>query len=189
VGALAAFDAASQAAAYLTGAPTAAAVTAALAGSPAISGAFGAAPTYFAIGEVGVGSTATGTDSGDTETSTLEVKVDLTELALRQDLLIGFYHGTTTGAGVTGVNLDVFVDGNALIHQSFATGAAAETWFTNHALDLGSLASGAALGANTLDVKVELSIPAESASAGFYGDVVIGDPLATATAATAHWIV
>ena len=70
-----------------------------------------------------------------------------------------------------------------VIHQTFSSAAAAKSFFTNHAFDLGSLASGQPLGANTLTLHAVMSITTNVAGSGFYGDLIIGDPPGKATPA------
>jgi hypothetical protein len=161
--------------AFITGAPNAATTSAVLAANSNIAALFGATPVFFGVGELGGAHTSVG-NTAQTITSTLKETVDLTQLAVRGDLLVGFYNGTAVGSGVTNVTFDLYADGIQEVHQVFATAAQAATWFTNHAIDLGSLASGQPLGANSLTLQVVLSVTSTTAGGGFYGDLILGDP-------------
>jgi hypothetical protein len=174
-GAAFAFLTSSQAIAEIMGAPTN--LKPVLNSNPAIKAAFGSSATYFAIGELGGGHSSTGSDV-QISTSSVEVKVDLTQMATLHDLVIGLYGGTSSGgADVTNVTLSIVVNGNELLHQSFATAAAATAYFTNHGIDLGSLASGGIIGSSTnLDVVASLSVTTDAAGASFDGGILIGDP-------------
>ena len=66
----------------------------------------------------------------------------------------------------------------------FATAADAQTFFSDNAIDLGSLASG-----NSLTMREILTVTTSNANSGFYGNVIIGDPPPAAAAphaAAAH---
>jgi hypothetical protein len=73
------------------------------------------------------------------------------------------------------MTFDLFADGVDEIHQVFASAAAAKTYFTNHAFTLGSLSTGA-LSGGTLTLKAVLSVTSATVGAGFYGDIIVGDP-------------
>jgi hypothetical protein len=172
-----------QAIAFVTGEPTSATTAAVLTANSAIKSAFGATPVFFEVAELG-GGYSNGGKNAQTTTSTISETVDLTKLASRQDLMVGFYDGAAVGTGVTGVTFNLFVDGVNVDTQSFATAAAAQTYFTNHAVDLGSLVSGSTLVGtnNILTVSAVLTVSSNKASSGFYGDIIVGDPPATQTA-------
>ncbi|MEO8927789.1 MAG: hypothetical protein ABI306_11575, partial [Caulobacteraceae bacterium] len=181
----AALVSAGQGVALETGAPSAASSNAVLAANAAIKSKFGVSPVFFAIGEVGGGHSSVGTFS-QTTTSSISETVDLTQLASRQDLVVGLYSGAFTGSGVTGVTFDLVADGIDVIHQTFTTAAAAKAFFTNNAIDVGSLVAGQPLGGNTLTLQATLSITSTSAGSAFYGGLIIGDPPRTAVATNAH---
>jgi len=186
-GAAPAFATTQQGVAFATAAPNAASTSAVLAANANIATAFGASPSFFAIGELGGGYSSYGqpAPASETTTSSIVETVDLTKLASRQQLVAGFYDGDVVGAGVTGVTFDLYADGADLIHQTFATAAAALTWFTDNAVDLGSLAAGQPLGGNTLTLQAVLTVTSTSAGSGFYGDLIIGDP-PTQSASPSH---
>ena len=138
---------------------------------------------FFGIGELGGAYSTGGVGSSQTVTSSFNETVDLTQLNPLQDLVVGFYKGTTVGTGVTGVTFDLYADGADVVHQTFATAAAAKTWFTNNAIDLGSLASGP-LSGSTLTLQATLSVTTATAGSGFYGELILGDPPAAKVSAS-----
>ncbi|HSZ11347.1 MAG TPA: bluetail domain-containing putative surface protein, partial [Rhizomicrobium sp.] len=87
------------------------------------------------------------------------------------DLEIGLFGGIAQSSGFSTMSFTVSVNGAALISQTFPTAAAAVTYFSNHAIDLASLASG-----NTLTVTISDSITMTGANQGFVGGFLIGDP-------------
>ena len=62
-----------------------------------------------------------------------------------------------------------------MVNQTFTTLGAAETFFTDHAFDLGSLASGP-LSASTLSLTASLTVTTDTPGSGFYLQLIIGDP-------------
>jgi hypothetical protein len=129
--------------------------------------------SFFAIGEVG-GAFSAGGSGTQTDTSTINLTVDLTQLASRQDLELGLFSGQSAGSGFSNLNLTVVADGNTLINQNFNQ-ANAITEFTNKAIDLGSLSSGI-LSGNTLTLTITTTLVTTSAGTNFYGGFLVGDP-------------
>ena len=172
-----------QGVAFIEGAPSIASANTVLNSNTNIKAAFGSAPVFFGIGELG-GAYSTGAAGGSqTVTSSFTETVDLTQLNPLQDLVVGFYKGTAIGTGVTGVTFDLYANGTDVVHQTFATAAAAKTYFTNNAIDLGSLASGP-LSGPTLTLQATLSVTMSAAGSGFYGELILGDPPAAKTSAS-----
>jgi hypothetical protein len=184
-GASAKFLTGPQSVAFETGAPNAASTAAVLKSNSSIKAAFGSSPVFFGMDELGGGYSSGGASASQSTVSTIQETIDLTQLTTRKDLVVGFYSGTTLGTGVTGVTLDLYADGNAtpVLSESFASAAAAQAWFTNNAVDLGSLATDPQLNANTLTLTADLTVTSTSGS-GFYGDLIIGDPPAAAKTAS-----
>jgi hypothetical protein len=60
----------------------------------------------------------------------------------------------------------------------FTSLSAAASYFTDGAIDLGSLASGP-LSNNILSVEAMLTVTTTSANSGFYGNLIVGDPPAS----------
>jgi hypothetical protein len=163
-----------QAVAFVSGAPTSAITSAVLSANPTINTAFGASPSFFAVGEL-EGAHSAGGSASQTVNSEISMTVDLTQLAARHDLMIGLFNGTEVGAGFTSLTFDLTADGNDLVHQVFSSVAAAVTYFSDNAIDLGSLASGA-LSANTLSLTATLTVVSDAANSGFAGELILGDP-------------
>ena len=112
--------------------------------------------------------------------------VDLNQLSVKEHLLVGFYGGKSVGAaGVTGVTLTISANGSTLVNESFGTAAAAVTWFTNHAVDLGALTA-PLYASGTLNLVGTLTVTSKAAGSGFYGNMLIGDPPSAETSAAAH---
>ena len=96
--------------------------------------------------------------------------VDLTKFSPLHDLIIGFYSGTSAGAGfvANGMTLDVKING--VDHNTtFANVAAANAFFQNQAVDYGALSG------SSLQLDISLSIT-ESAAGGYDFGMLIGDP-------------
>jgi hypothetical protein len=172
-------DTTDQGVAYITGAPLLASVTTILNANSNIKAAFAVSPSYFGIAELG-GAFDTGGSIAVTTNTSVSESVDLSQLAVRQDLLVGLYGGTLVGTGVTGVTLTISANGSTLVNQSFTSGAAALAYFTNDAIDLGSL-NGTLFANNVANITVSLSVTTLGSGSGFYGNVLIGDPPAAAT--------
>jgi hypothetical protein len=164
-----------QAVALLTAEPKSTDVNSILSSNANIKTAFTVplSPIYFGIGELG-GAYAYSTNdtASETETSSVHMTVDLTKVAHLHDLLIGFYSGTAAGSGFASMSLDVKINGTDHI-TDFATVAAANAFFQNHAVDYGALS---ALGTSTLQLDISLSIT-EAAAGSYNFGMLIGDPL------------
>jgi hypothetical protein len=156
-----------------------------LTANSAIKTAFGASPVFFGVSELGGACSSVATSQTVTSYST--ETVNLAELASRENLVAGFYDGATVGTGVTSVSFTLYVDGVDVAGFSGDTAAQATTFFTDNAMNLGSLASGSTLVGtnNNMTVEAVLSITSDAASSGFYGGVVVGDP-PPVSVATAH---
>ena len=151
-----------------------------LTNNAAIKSAFAVSPSYFALAQLGGRYSTAGNGKPETVNTSVNLSVDLAQVASVQDLLIGFYGGTVLGTGVTGVTLNVVANGTTLLTKSFSSGAAAQTWFTNNAVDLGSL-TGSLYSGGVANLTVSLSVTTTSAGSGFYGQMLIGDPPPAAT--------
>jgi hypothetical protein len=163
-----------QAVALVDGAPAAASTTAILNANAKIKSAFGASPVFFATGELG-GGFANGGGGSQTTTSEIDMTVDLSKVSTAKHLIIGLYDGATTGTGVTSVTLDIFA-GGSVDHLALGGGAAAKGAFTDKAIDLGAIS---ALGSSFLSLRFVLTVVSDSASSGFYGGIIVGDPPAS----------
>jgi hypothetical protein len=178
------FNSVRQAIAFENGGPSSVSTEAVLAANSTIATAFGASPTFFAISELGGANSSAATGA---QTTTLETDetVDLDKLASRDDLMVGLYNGAAIGANVTGVTFDLYADGVDVIHESFSSGAAAQTYFTDNAVDVGSLSTGA-LSGSSLSLKEMLTVTSTAPGSGFYGQAIIGDAPAVPVGGGAH---
>ena len=169
-GSQAAFVTTGQAVALVTGAPSTTTTSAILSANSAIKTEFGSSPVFFAVGELGGSHTAASSGS-QTSTSTISETIDLTKLSSVKDLVIGLYDGKVVdSSGVSAIALTVNYDGQTFTET--ATGATAAALFTDKGFDLGSMASFG----STLNLSISLSVTTTAAGAGFYGDVIVGDP-------------
>ena len=151
-------------------APTAGEVNPVLAANSAIKTAFGASPTFFALGEVGAGH-ATGGTTAEVGASSVTVDIDLAELSSPGDLILCLYGGDAVGNGVTGVTVSVTDDGSSLLDKSFTSGGAAKSYFSDRAFNFGALAT-----SGQLDLTVTITVASDKAGSGFYGFFIVGDP-------------
>ena len=152
------------------GAPHAASTGAMLTANSNIKVAFGELNGLHASGDSG---------GSQTTTSTSNETVDLTKLAVRGDLIVGFYQpmGTALGAS-TRATCTLTVNGYQFINQTFSRANAAtltQTYFTNHGMELGLLGSGF-LGGNTLTLQATMTVTTGAGNSGFFGALIIGDP-------------
>ena len=177
-----------QALAVERGAPLASDVDTVLSNNTGIATAMAASAAFLELGEVGA-SYSTGGVTTQTSTASISETVNLTLLPARDDLMVGFYGGTTlAGSGVTAVTFKLYVDGVDKDTQSWSgpgAAAAATAYFTDNAVDLGSLALGSALvkSVPNLALKAVMTVTTDAATSGFYGDIIIADaPPATPAA-------
>ena len=118
------------------------------------------------------GGGATSIVSGpQTSKSTFSGDLDLSTTPLDGDLLLDLHSADLVGTGVTGVTL--FVDaGSQTILKQFTTASAADAYFTDDVLNLGTIQS---LGPDlqSVDVSVELQITTDAPDSGFYIDATL----------------
>ncbi len=179
------FESQGQAVALETAAPDAASTTAVLAANANIKTAFGASPEFFAIDELGGAYAKSGGTAPQTTTETVNLTVDLTQLASRQNLVAGFYNATELGAGFTSLTFTLTGDGTSLVNKTFTTLASAQAFFSDTAMSLGSLSTGA-LGGNILTLVATFSITTDAAGSGFYAQMILGDPPGAAPGASSR---
>ncbi len=151
--------------AFVTGAPASASTDPVLTQNPTIAAAAGASPIFLAQVELG-GSYAVGGSGVETETSSFAITVKLDAADLTKDLVIGLFGGTNHGS-VTDVSLDIFAN-NVDTFKDIGDGAAATAYFTDHAINLGSLSAG-----GTLNLDITLKVTSDTAVSGFYGGIVV----------------
>ena len=149
-------------------------VNAVLAANSHLKTAFAtSSPSFFGIGELG-GSYDSDGISSETDSQTMSFVIDPSKMANPQDLIVGLYSGTVVGSGFTDLDFTIMANGIAVDSQDFTSTAEAQTYFNNHALDLGSLTTLADGG--SLDLQINMSETTNAAGAGFYAGLLIGDP-------------
>jgi len=166
-----AFLSSEQAVAIGTGSPSSASTNAILAANPTISSALGSNPSIFALEEVGGGFSVGGTSS-ETTRSEVQFYANLDSSDKSQDLKIGFYSGKLSGSGIQSVTLAVYANSTEVIEQTFGSGAAAASYFSDKISDIGSLSSGN-FSAGTLNLDVILQVTSNSSNSAFYGGLLI----------------
>ena len=141
----AAFTSLGTALAFVTaGMPDSADADAVLAGNANISTAFGASPSFFAMGELG-GQYSTNGTVAQTIAASIDFDVDITKLSTKGDLIVGFFNPVSVGASFTSLVFTLQIAGGAtLISKTFTTVAAANAFFADNAIDLGAIGSGSA---------------------------------------------
>jgi hypothetical protein len=162
-----------QALAIETGAPSAASAALVLNANPAIKAMFGLKPLVYGIGELGGGYSSAGA-AGQSTTSEVDATLAGPALSATGHLVLGAYGGVALGGGVTGVTFDLYANGVDVLSQSFASGAAAQAWFTDRAIDLGALST--LVSGGVLALRAVMTVTSTSAGSGFYGGLVVGDP-------------
>jgi hypothetical protein len=164
-----AFTSGHQALAIVTGEPSAASLSALTSANPHIAAGFSGNPTYFGLAELGGSATSdvTGTQTIKDSTS---LTVNLGQLSILEDLKLGLTDGTATGSGFADLTLKVTANGTTELNQSFTGLSALDNYFTDNAVDLGSLASDGP----TLTLGVSLTMTETTAGSGFDFDLLAG---------------
>jgi hypothetical protein len=150
---------------------------AALIANPTIQQAFGVDPSFLAVGELGGGHSSSGSDT-QTATSEIDIIADPSKLTTRGELVVGLYNATVVGGGFSSLTFDLYADGTDIVHESFSSVANAEAFFSDDALDLGSLAT-APLGSTPLSLRAVMSVTGSSAGGGFDASLLFGNPAAS----------
>ena len=169
------FQSSDAAVAFGMATPSAAAVNAVFGANSKIAGAFGSSPDVYALGEIGAAHRTKGTDA-ESASAVVTVDVNTDNLAANEELTFGFYSGDLVAAhDITGVSLlitDIGSTGEStLVDQTFATGAAAKTYFTDNALGDVLLLSP---GGGAADLNIGLTVTTDGPKSGFYGDFIVG---------------
>jgi hypothetical protein len=171
-----------QAVAVVTGSPTASSVASILNANSNLKAAFAVTPVYFGVEQLGGGHTA----SAGSQTSTSEaiLNIDLSQLSSKKDLIVGLFNPVATGAGFTDLQFSIKASG-VTISKDFTDLASATAYFTNDALDLGSLAAAPFNANNLLTIDITMSVTTAAAGDSFSAQALIGDP-PPASAGAAH---
>ena len=165
------FQSSDAAVALGTATPSAAAVDAVFSANSKIAGVFGSSPDVYALGEIGAAHAASGTEA-ESSSAVVTVDVNTDNLAANEELTIGFYNGDLKAAhDITSVALLITDNASPIVDQTFATGAAAERYFTDNALgDLLLLSPGG----GAADLNIGLTVNTDGPKSGFYGDFIVG---------------
>ena len=133
----------SQTTANLMGSPNTASTSPVLANNTNIANAFGSAPTFFGSAASGgaYSGSAAGTHADRDEHGQPHRRPHATQRRARPHPR--FYSPTSSGNGFQNLNLNVVENGTSVLTQSFNSLSAASAYFTNDAVDLGSLAASA----------------------------------------------
>ncbi len=101
-------------------------------------------------------------------TSTIEETL-VSPQGQQPDLVVGLYNGELVGIGVTGVTFSIYENGTELFDRKFSNIANAVAYFTDNALDLGSIPA-----TGPLDLKMVLTVTSTTAGSGFYAGMIVG---------------
>ena len=169
-GAVASYRADTQAIATATALPQSSDTGKVTSSNAHLAAAFGGSAHYLAEGELGALHDSNGTHN-ETMTAQLQLSVDASQLSGSDDLIIGLFNPKGI-ASVMSVVFDVSANGTSLLHQSFNSATAARSYFTDHALDLGtvsSLSSGGPIG-----LSVSLQETTSASGTGVFTGLLIG---------------
>ncbi len=183
-GTTATFSTGKQSIATVDGAPALASVTTVLNANSNIAAAFATNPSYFGLGELGGAYSKAGSGT-QTEISNVTLTVDLTKVTDLQNLELGLYSGKSLGSGFESLTCTVIGDGTQVLTTTFTSAGAAKAFFTNDAIELGSLTSGP-LSGSTLSLSIGMSITTTAAGQGFDAGFLIGDPPAGSSGSGLH---
>ncbi len=172
-----------QAVAMAACAPDSASVNSVLGANPTIASAFGSSATYFALGETGGGYSTNGAGA-ETSMAELQIKINLALVPSLQDLVVGFYDPSTSGAGFTSLTLSMGGSPSSPYSETFTSVSAAQSYFDNNAVDLGALKLGKVKN-NIMDFDVELSITTDTPGSAFDFGLLIGNG-SSAAAVSSH---
>ena len=142
-----------------------------LAGNANLQAAFGPTASFFALEQLGGGHSTAGSTS-QVASASVRFVADLTQLAVAQDLVLGLFDPVVSGNGFTDLLFDLRLQGNAVLHQHFTDVSAAETYFTDHAIDFGPIG----FPSSTLAVELDLQVTTAAAGDGFAFGALVADP-------------
>ena len=172
-----------QAVAIIDAMPSAAIVSSALATNGAVAFEFGNGATAFALGQLAA--SANGTAVTQTETATITMQATTALIAASGQVVLGLYGGAPTG-GFTSMTFSVTANGTPLINETFTSAAAADAFFDDNVLDLGSDTTGPLAGSPTLTVSLSVT---EDTAGGGYSLGIAGEGVSVAGSSIAPIIV
>ena len=101
--------------------------------------------------------------------STITWNLNTTSL-VGDDLVLGLMDNQASGAGFSSLTFEVLVGNSTVVDQNFTSLSAAQAYFSDDALDLGTITSGVA----NSTVEVEFDLTASTNGSGFGEDFVLG---------------
>ncbi len=131
----------------------------------------GATATIFGTGTQGAFYSSTATGAQDYESS---VDWTLNTSSLSGHLIVGLLDNQTLGTGFTSLNFIVVEGGATKISDTFTTLAAAQAFFSNDALDLGTFAS-----TSNLSLDINFDLTTGTTGTGFGENFVVGTTATT----------
>lgn len=150
-----------QAYSVATGLPSAAFVSAAVAGNPNVAAAF-ASDGVLGAGAMGGAYRTDGPAVSRVYLSTLDFTFDTGAFAAPGNLQLGFYDEISFGSGFDALLLRVLFEGQTVIDELFTTLAAAHTYFDDKVLNLGAFALG-----DMLDLNFVFALESDQPGDGF----------------------
>ena len=151
-----------QAVAIVDAMPSTGIVSSALATNDAVAFEFGNGASTFALGQLAA--SANGIAVTQTETATVSMQATTALIAASGQVVLGLYGGAPTG-GFTSLTFEVTANGTPLINETFTSVAAADAFFDDNVLDLGSDTTGPLAGSPTLTFS--LSVTEDTAGGGY----------------------
>jgi hypothetical protein len=135
-----------------------------LAANSNIQSAFGCSGVFLAMGEIG-GHNSTLSSGSQTSTDSISLQFDPTQQP-PGELEIGLFNGQGQGTSFSTMTFKIVANGVTVLNQTFFSSADATAFFTNHAIDLGSLAS---------QITITETITTTTANSGWYGGFLLGE--------------
>jgi hypothetical protein len=161
------------AAAFAVGLPLTSDVTSAVADKPNVSAGFtGATNTTFGLVVLGGRYPSGGSGAPRSMVSRAEFQVDLAQLPLTRNLRVGLIGSTSTGVGFDSLRFKILKEGVAIEDQTFASLAAAQTYFSDHLLDFGPIVAGVS---GALDLTIEMTATSDANADSIVIEVLVAN--------------
>ena len=104
-----------------------------------------------------------------TVTGTIHFALNLNKLASKDNLVVGFYNPTFTGIGFKSLTMTIVMNNVTLTTQTFTSLAAANAYFNNNAVGLGSLSA-----PSVAQLDINFSETFDNANESYEFGVVVG---------------
>ena len=163
--------------AFISGAPLASDVSTVLSANGSLSSAYGSAANVLALSELGGTYASHPAMGNETSSTSCSVSLEASQLNPKDDIVLGLYGPDAHGQNLGSVSLAVSVNGANVLSAGFSTAAAANAYFTDHPLDLGSIASLSASG--TIAVTVSVSETGSAPNSSMFGGALLGQGMVT----------